>query len=378
MAAATSAASWIRTPWNTSNRSRSPRRIDTVSSTLGSSTYTGWKRRSSAASVSTCLRYSSRVVAPIMCSSPRASIGLSMLPASMLPSAAPAPTTVCSSSRNSRIRPSAAFTSASTALQALLELAAVLRAGHQQTHVEGEDGLVPQPLRDVAVGDPLGQALDDRGLADAGVADEHRVVLGLAGQDLDHPTDLGVAADHRVALPGTSGRDQVLPVLLQRLVGALRGGRRTRWLPRTAASWPRNASRVMPCRASTRPAGLRSAFGDHGHEQMLDGDVLVVEPPGLLLGLVEERGQPLGDERPGPAGRRRGGSTRGTRCSSASTSAVSRSTSVPVASSSRGTSPSGCWSSASSRCSESTSTWPDRVRGVCAAARPAGISGSAG
>ena len=60
-----------------------------ASSTEGSSTSTGWKRRSRAASFSMCLRYSSSVVAPIMCSSPRASIGLSMLPASMAPSAAP-------------------------------------------------------------------------------------------------------------------------------------------------------------------------------------------------------------------------------------------------------------------------------------------------
>jgi hypothetical protein len=44
-------------------------------------------------------RYSSRVVAPIIRSSPRASIGLSMLPASIEESpVAPAPTTVCSSS----------------------------------------------------------------------------------------------------------------------------------------------------------------------------------------------------------------------------------------------------------------------------------------
>ena len=44
------------------------------------------------------LRYSSSVVAPITCSSPRASAGFSMFEASIEPSAAPAPTTVCSSS----------------------------------------------------------------------------------------------------------------------------------------------------------------------------------------------------------------------------------------------------------------------------------------
>ena len=46
------------------------------------------------------LRYSSIVVAPIVRSSPRASIGLSMFEASTEPSAAPAPTIVCSSSMN--------------------------------------------------------------------------------------------------------------------------------------------------------------------------------------------------------------------------------------------------------------------------------------
>src|SRR5436305_374026 len=61
-----------------------------VSSTEGWPTKTVWKRRSRAASFSMCLRYSSRVVAPIRRSSPRASIGLIMLPASIDPSAAPA------------------------------------------------------------------------------------------------------------------------------------------------------------------------------------------------------------------------------------------------------------------------------------------------
>src|SRR5882762_1601875 len=77
-----------------------------VLSTLGSSTSTFWKRRSSAASFSMYLRYSSSVVAPTQCSSPRASAGLSMLPASMAPSALPAPTMVCSSLMMRWARPS--------------------------------------------------------------------------------------------------------------------------------------------------------------------------------------------------------------------------------------------------------------------------------
>ena len=48
--------------------------------------------------------------------------------------------------------------------------------------------------------DPLREPLDDRGLADARLADQHRVVLRAAREDLDHAADLVVAADDRVEL----------------------------------------------------------------------------------------------------------------------------------------------------------------------------------
>ena len=86
-----------------------------VSSTVGSSTITGWKRRSRAASFSMYFRYSSRVVAPIQCSSPLASMGFNIFPASMEPSVFPAPTMVCSSSMKRMIFPSLFFTSSRTA-----------------------------------------------------------------------------------------------------------------------------------------------------------------------------------------------------------------------------------------------------------------------
>ena len=55
-------------------------------------------------------------------------------------------------------------------------------------------------LGHVALDDAPGQALDDGGLADAGLADEHRVVLGAPRQHLDDAADLLVAADDRVEL----------------------------------------------------------------------------------------------------------------------------------------------------------------------------------
>ncbi len=71
-----------------------------VSSTVGGSTMMGWNRRSKAPCFSMYLRYSSSVVAPMHCTSPRDSEGFNMFEASTEPSAAPAPTMVCSSSMN--------------------------------------------------------------------------------------------------------------------------------------------------------------------------------------------------------------------------------------------------------------------------------------
>ena len=107
-------------------------------------------------------------------------------------------------------------------LEPLLELAAVLGAGHHGREVQRDQGLAAQAFRDVAGHDPLGQAFDDGGLAHAGFADDDGVVLGAAAQHLDDAPDLGVAADDRVQLPGPRHRRQVRAELLQRLEGVFR------------------------------------------------------------------------------------------------------------------------------------------------------------
>ena len=116
-AAAIKALSRILTPWWTSYFSFKPLKIEIVSSTDGSSTRTGWKRRSKAGSFSIYLRYSLIVVAPIVLNSPLASIGFNKFPASIEPSVAPAPTTVCNSSINITISPFDSWTSFNTAFK---------------------------------------------------------------------------------------------------------------------------------------------------------------------------------------------------------------------------------------------------------------------
>jgi len=62
-------------------------------------------------------------------------------------------------------------------LEPLLELPAELRPGNERAHVQGDDALVLEPLGHVPADDALSEPLDDGGLADAGLADEHRLFL---------------------------------------------------------------------------------------------------------------------------------------------------------------------------------------------------------
>jgi hypothetical protein len=72
------------------------------------------------------------------------------------------------------------FPSLEAGFQALLELATVFRAREKRADVQLENALVLQTLGDVATHDALREALDDRGLPDARLADEDRVVLRAA------------------------------------------------------------------------------------------------------------------------------------------------------------------------------------------------------
>ena len=178
--------------------------------------------------------------------------------------------------------PSAFLISVEDGLQPLLELAAVLRAGEHRADVERPDALALQALGNVAGDDPLREALDDRGLADAGVADQHRVVLRAAREHLDHAADLLVAADHRVELPALGSLGQVAAELLQRLVGALR------ILRGDALA----AAHVLDSREQ-----LVARDGVEREQQVLGRDVVVLELLRLVRRAVEhlrERGRRAG------------------------------------------------------------------------------------
>ncbi len=65
---------------------------------------------------------------------------------------------------------------------------------------------------------PLREAFHDGGFADAGLADQHRIVLGPAAQDLHHAANLFVAADHGIQLAAAGLFGQIEGVAFERLI----------------------------------------------------------------------------------------------------------------------------------------------------------------
>jgi hypothetical protein len=174
-------------------------------------------------------------------------------------------------------------------LQAFLELAAILRAGEQRRHVEHEHALVLQRLRHLAVHDALREALDDRRLADARLADQHRVVLRAPLQDLDHAADLVIAADHRIELAVAGALGQVERVLLQRLALALG----FLVLHRLAAAHGRDGlldRGLRPAVLLQQSPRLALVVGEREQEQ-LGRDELVAALLRFLVGDVEQPAQ---------------------------------------------------------------------------------------
>ncbi len=167
--------------------------------------------------------------------------------------------------------------------QPLLELSPVFGAGQQRADVERDHPAVAQALGHVAVDDPLCQPLDDRGLADAGVADQHRVVLGSPREHLDDAADLLIAADHRVELAVARLGGQVAAEFLQCLNALLGVGRGH--LVRAAHL----GDRLLQRAAVGEEIGDAGAGLGQGEEDVLGGDVLVAERGHLLFGPLQGR-----------------------------------------------------------------------------------------
>ena len=112
--------------------------------------------------------------------------------------------------------------------QPFFELATILCASNQRAHVQRQQALVAQGFGHIAIHDPQGEPLGNRGFTHTGLTNQHRVVLGTAAQHLHGATNFLVPTDDRVdfALAGTFR--QIKAVLLERLIPVFRTGRISR------------------------------------------------------------------------------------------------------------------------------------------------------
>ncbi len=169
-------------------------------------------------------------------------------------------------------------------LQPFLELAAILGTGDQRTHVERDDLLVAQAFRDVAPHDALRQAFDNGRLADAGLADQHGIVLRASGEHLDDAANLVVATDDRVELALARHLGEIAPVPLECLVLALGIG--IGHALRTPYGGEGGENRVGRHAQAAERGRRRGAagFGRKRQQQVLGTGVLVAQLPGAILG----------------------------------------------------------------------------------------------
>ena len=167
-------------------------------------------------------------------------------------------------------------------LQALFEFAAKFRARDEGAHIERKNALVAQALRHFAVDDALRESLDDGGLTDTGLANEHRIVLGPALQYLDRAANLIVAADDRIefALRGALG--QVDAVLLERLAVLL--GARVLDFGAASNLLDRLLERLAGGTAGLQDSAEFTAVIARGEDEQLAGNELVAALLGKLIG----------------------------------------------------------------------------------------------
>ena len=174
-------------------------------------------------------------------------------------------------------------------LQALLELAAVLGAGDQSAHVEGDQTLAVQGFRHVIGDDLLGQRLHDSGLADAGLAHEHGVVLGPAGEDLNGPLQLLLAAPNGVQLVvAGQGRQVDAQLVEDRCPGRCGGAAAAALLLARGNALAEQPLRLRTDLVQRDAQALKNARGHslalshEADEQVLGPDVVVGHAPGFV------------------------------------------------------------------------------------------------
>src|ERR1041385_8668367 len=168
-------------------------------------------------------------------------------------------------------------------LQTLFELSAIFRARYDQADVERQDAFVFEKRRHFAGDDSLGETFDDRGLADAGLADQNRIVLGAAAKNLNQPFDLCVASNQRI--------ESIVVRVFGQVARELEQVRNVFALTRICATLPGN---LVTHRRQTQSAlkqnlrGHRTLLTEQTQQQVFGADVPVLQPVRFFVRIMKD------------------------------------------------------------------------------------------
>ena len=93
----------------------------------------------------------------------------------------------------------------------LLKLTAIFGAGNHQREVESNHFFAGDNLRHGAVGNRLSESFSDRGFANPGFPEQHRIILCAAAENLNNALDFILTANHRVEFSLACQLSQIAP-----------------------------------------------------------------------------------------------------------------------------------------------------------------------
>src|SRR5215475_13929846 len=169
-------------------------------------------------------------------------------------------------------------------LEAFLKLAAILGARHDERKIEGEDALIREERWDVAIADTLRETFDNGGLADARLADENRIVLGAAAENLDHALNFRFAAHERIETALSGGLREVAAEFGEQR-GLLGTGSRAFLATRAREFFAEGGEAQATLHQYLRTEAF--LFAENTEQEVLGTNVFVPEALGLFRGAVQ-------------------------------------------------------------------------------------------
>ena len=168
--------------------------------------------------------------------------------------------------------------------QSLFKLASVLGSGNERAHIKSKYMLILQIFRNIACDNSLRQSFYRCRLADTGLTDQDRIILGLSRKNKNSVADLIITADDRIEFLRSGFLHEIRTVFVQSIVCGLG------IVGRHPLVAPHCAQRFQECIAVDTEAFKQRLYGpalvsDHRKEKMLNGNIFVSHRLGFIFSL---------------------------------------------------------------------------------------------